>query len=82
MRASYAKLLRGYALDALEQPVDVPVADTEFVQPLLERIVSAPRTPVQLVGLGQASQLASPRRSGTELWLGDELVALTIFPRT
>jgi hypothetical protein len=75
----YSKLLRGYALDAIEQPIDAPVP-TEFVERLLARTARARRTPAELVGLGQSSLLASPRLSGTELRLGDELVALTVFP--
>ncbi len=57
----YAKLLRGYALDAIENPVDAPVP-MEFAERLLGRIARAPRQPAELVGLGQSSRLASPRR--------------------
>jgi hypothetical protein len=45
----YAKLLRGYALDAIERPVDAPVPK-EYVASLLRRIGRARRaaTPVKL----------------------------------
>ena len=75
----YAKLLRGYALDAIEHPIDAPVP-TEFVERLLARIARASRMPGQLIGFGQSTLLASQRLSGTELRLGDELVALAVFP--
>ena len=77
----YAKLLRGYALDAIEHPTDAPVP-AEYVERLLGRIARAQRSPAPLVGLGQAWSLSSRRLAGTELRLGDELVALTVFPRT
>jgi hypothetical protein len=75
----YAKLLRGYALDAIEHPNDAPVPK-EYLVRLFDRIRRAPRAPAPLVGLGQASLLSSRRVPGIELRLGDELVALTVFP--
>jgi hypothetical protein len=75
----YAKLLRGYALDAIEHSTDAPVS-TERIERLLSRLGRAPRTPGPQVGLGQMWQLASPRFTGSELWLGEGLVALTVFP--
>jgi hypothetical protein len=75
----YAKLLRGYAMDAIEHPVDTPVP-AEYIGRLLQRIDQTPRAPAPLVGLGSASLLSSRRFAGTELRLGDELVALTVFP--
>ena len=41
----YSKLLRGYALDAIEHPVDAPVP-TEVVERLLGRTGRARRTPI------------------------------------
>jgi hypothetical protein len=75
----HAKLLRGYAVDAIEHPVDAPVP-MEFIEKLMRQIVRAKREPVGLVGLGQATTFNSPRFSGTELVLGDELVAWSVFP--
>ena len=77
----YAKLLRGYALDAIEHPVDAPVPG-EYIERLLDRIDRVRRVAAPLVGMGSASLLSSSRFAGTELRLGDELVALTVFPTT
>ena len=77
----YAKFLRGYALDAIEHPVDSPVP-AEYIERLLPRIDRARRVAAPLVGMGSASLLSSSRFAGTELRLGDELVALTVFPTT
>ncbi len=77
----YSKLLRGYALDAIERPVDAPVP-TAYVASLLRRIVRAGRAATPIVGLGQERRLESPRLVGSELLVGDELVALSVFPRT
>lgn len=75
----YSKLLRGYALDAIESPVDAPVPG-EFVERLLARIARAKRTSSSQVGLGQLCELHAPRLTGMELRLGEELVTLTAFP--
>jgi hypothetical protein len=75
----YAKLLRGYALDAIEHPAEAPVP-SGHVERLLARIQRARRIPATQVGLGQSSQLRTPRLAGTELRLGPELVAVTAFP--
>jgi hypothetical protein len=75
----YTKLLRGYALDAIEEPEDAPVP-TAFVERLLARIERAKRLPAAQIGLGRAAELASPRLGGQEVRVGEELVALTVFP--
>ena len=76
----YSKLLRGYALDAIERPMDSPVPK-EYVESLLRRITRATRGATPVVGLGQERRLESPRLVGSELLVGDELVALSVFPR-
>ena len=76
----YSKLLRGYALDAIERPLDAPVPK-EYVESLLRRIVRATRAATPVVGLGQERRLESTRLVGSELVVGDELVALSVFPR-
>jgi hypothetical protein len=76
----HAKLVRGYALDALERPVDAPVPEA-YVEKLLARIGAASRVPGEQVGLGQERRLRGPRVAGSELVVGDETVALTVFPR-
>jgi hypothetical protein len=54
----------------------------EYIERLLPRIDRARRVAAPLVGMGSASLLTSNRFAGTELRLGDELVALTVFPTT
>jgi hypothetical protein len=75
----YAKLLRGYALDAIEHPGDAPVPEA-YVEKLLARIGRADRVPGDQVGIGQERRLRGPRLVGSELVVGDETVALTVFP--
>jgi hypothetical protein len=76
----HAKLLRGYALDAIERRVDAEVP-TAYIASLLRRIASAPRTPTPAVGLGQNWRLESDRLVGSELIVDGELVAMSVFPR-
>lgn len=76
----YSKLLRGYALDAIERPVDAPVPK-EYVASLLRRVARAARAATPVVGLGQERRLESRRLVGSELVVGDDLVALSVFPR-
>ena len=54
----YSKLLRGYALDAIERPLDAPVPK-EYVASLLRRIARATRAATPVVGLGQERRLES-----------------------
>jgi len=77
----YSKLLRGYALDAIERPVDAPVPK-EYVASLLRRIARATRTATPIVGIGQERRVESSRLVGSELVVGEELVALSVFPRS
>jgi hypothetical protein len=65
----HAKLVRGYALDAIERPADVPVEGD--VRLLLRRLARAERRGGELRGRGVV---------GSELAVNDELVALSVFP--
>jgi hypothetical protein len=76
----HTKLLRGYALDAIERPVDAEVPSA-YVASMLDRIVRATRTPTPVVGLGRDWRLESDRLVGSELLVDGELVALSVFPR-
>jgi hypothetical protein len=75
----HTKLVRGYALDAVEQPLEAPIP-WQYVKRLLIRTVHAGRAPAEQIGLGLANRLDSPRFSRVELRIGDELIALTAFP--
>ena len=68
-------------LDAIERPVDAPVPK-EYVASLLRRIGRATRTATPIVGIGQENRLESSRLVGSELFVGEELVALSVFPRS
>ena len=74
----YLKLLRGYALDALETPLDRPLRKAA-VGRFLGELELAQRTRRPVVGLGEAGQLTE-YAVGSELVVDGELVALTAFP--
>jgi hypothetical protein len=71
----YLKLLRGYALDALERPLERRVAKAT-VERFLAGVAKAPRQESEAVGLGR--ELHFP--GGCELRLDGGIVALTAFP--
>jgi hypothetical protein len=75
----YAKLLRGYALDAIESPVDRPHSRRD-VGRFLGELELAVRSRRPAVGLGEEGELTE-YALGTELALDGEVVALTAFPR-
>ena len=67
----YAKLLRGYALDAVEQPIDAPIP-TDYIDRLLARLPRASRRATgELQGRGFI---------GSELLVAEEPIALSVFP--
>jgi hypothetical protein len=74
----FAKLLRGYALDALEHPVPEPLR-SETVDRFVAEVAAADRRLAPAVGLGSESRF-SGRVLGVELGAQGELVALTAFP--
>ncbi|MEO9176545.1 MAG: DUF6569 family protein [Gaiellales bacterium] len=76
----HAKLLQGYALDAIEQPMDAPLPGA-YVASLLRRIARATRTPSSALGLGLDCRLETNRLVGSELLVDGETVALSVFPR-
>ncbi len=74
----YAKLLRGYALDAIERPVEKPLRRAT-VQRFLRAVAAAPRRLAPAVGLGSESRFGGAVL-GVELTAHGELVSLTAFP--
>lgn len=76
----YPKLLRGYALDALEAGVDAGPPPERMAR-FLKSYFEARRARRPRVGLGEESALETPLAVGSELRVGDELVALTLLPR-
>jgi hypothetical protein len=71
----YLKLFRGYALDALERPVERRVAKAT-VERFLAGVAGSPRSDDPVVGLGRARRF----RGGCELELDGETLALAAFP--
>jgi len=72
----YEKLLRGYALDA----IDAASGDTDpgdGAEAFLLEVASAEHRPVQTHGSGDLNRLVSSRVFGWELRLGEEVIALT-----
>jgi hypothetical protein len=74
----YLKLLRRYALEALETPVDKPLQKAT-VGRFLGELELAERRRLPAVGLGVEGQLTE-YAVGSELALDDEVIALTAFP--
>jgi hypothetical protein len=74
----YLKLLRGYALEAIETPVDKPLRKAA-VGRFLGELELAQRTSGPAIGLGERGELTE-YAVGSELVLDGEVVALTAFP--
>jgi hypothetical protein len=74
----YLKLLRGYALEAIETPVDRPLRKAA-VGRFLGELELAQRARRPAVGLGEEGQLTE-YAVGSELVVDDEVIALSAFP--
>jgi hypothetical protein len=74
----YLKLLRGYALSAIEQPVDKPLRRRD-VGRFLGELELAKRTRRPAVGLGEEGVLTE-YAVGAELSLDGEVIALSAYP--
>ena len=74
----YFKLLRGYALDAIESPVEKPLRK-QSIGRFLGELELAQRTVRPAIGLGDEGRLTE-YALGSELVVDGEVVALTAFP--
>ena len=74
----YLKLLRGYALSAIEHPVDKLLSKTA-VGRFLGELELAERTRRPAAGLGEEGELTE-YALGSELTVDGEVIALTAFP--
>ena len=74
----YLKLLRGYALDAIESPVEKPVSDTAIGR-FLGELELARRTSRPAVGLGDV-RVFDGYAIGSELVEDGEIVTVSAFP--
>jgi hypothetical protein len=74
----YMKLLRGYALSAIEQPIDRPLRRRDLGR-FLGELELAKRDPRPAVGLGEEGALTE-YAVGSELTVAGEVVALSAFP--
>jgi hypothetical protein len=75
----YLKLLRGYALSAIERPVDRPLRRCD-VGRFLGELELAKRDRRPAVGLGEEGSLTE-YAVGSELVLDREVIALSAYPR-
>ena len=75
----YPKLLRGYALDAVESPFDVDV-DAEVARDWIDRYEDAERMPAPLVGFGTQLEFSLGSGVGSSLVVGDETIAFAAIP--
>jgi hypothetical protein len=75
----YLKLLRGYALSAIERPLDKPLRRRD-VGRFLGELELAKRDRRKAVGLGEEG-LLTEYAVGSELTLDGEVIALSAYPR-
>ncbi len=78
MRALFSKLLRSYALDAIETPRAEP-APRAAAQQFLARLAAAQAMAEPAVGLGKDVRLSGDGVSGGALWAGDRYVHVCAF---
>ena len=89
-RSLIPKILRGYALDAIDlssrrashapSSTDVAARAT-LAQQFMQLVLNAPRTPFAAPGLGETRRLYAPRVCGGELTINGNLVHLSAFGR-
>jgi hypothetical protein len=78
MRHFFSKLVRSYALDALDSGIaTTTIANT--VSELLARVASAQSSTESAVGLGKDVRLSSPGIAGAALWAENRYVHLCAF---
>lgn len=85
------KILRGYALDAIDfssgpvsqaaSPTDATTARLTVARQFMQLVLDAPRTPFAAPGLGEAWRLFAPQVSGGGLAVNGGLVHLPAFGR-
>ena len=75
----YLKLLRGYALSAIERPVDRPLRRRDLGR-FLGELELAKRDRRPAVGLGEEGLFLTEYAVGAELSLDHEVMALSAFP--
>ncbi len=78
--ALHAKLVRGYALDAIEQPRRAALPSRAIAE-LTAALHHAARFAAPAESLGELRRIDDRRVVGTELAVDDEVVALTAFSR-
>jgi hypothetical protein len=76
--ALHARLVRGYALDALAASA-APVPSLEAARRFLGRVLAAPRHVAPAFGLGTRTSFVAGGLAGSALTHEDEFVALTAF---
>ena len=79
----FRPLVQGYALDALEADTAAPVEppSREDARAFVERILAAPVTQRDAIGLGRDARVARRHFAGAGVVVGHELVQLSVFTR-
>ena len=90
-RSLIPKILRGYALDAIDltakrashapSSTDVTGARVTVARRFMQLVLDAPRTPFAAPGIGETWRLYAPQVSGGELAVNGNLVHLSAFGR-
>ena len=80
LRRLLPKLVRGCAIDALEEYREsVPAPERPAVDAFLEQVAAAPAAPFEAVGLGEDLRLQAPGLTGGALAVHGELLHLCAF---
>jgi hypothetical protein len=82
MRRFFPKLVRSYALDALDTPTsDLESTSTDAMAAFITQIVSAQTCSEKAVGLGKDVRFNGPQISGAGLWAQERYVHICAFAR-
>jgi len=81
LRRLFPKLVRSYALDALETATAATPRGTgnASIEGVLEAIVAAPMFAQPAVGLGKDVRISSKSMSGAALWAADRYIHICAF---
>jgi len=78
-RKLYPKLIRSYALDAMEQRDTTATASIESAQGFLRELVTAEKTGFKAIGLGSDVRIRDEHLTGAALSVDDDLIHLCAF---
>lgn len=83
LRTYLPKIVRGYTLDAMTQPIAKKQLDMDFLRKdaahLLDTVAHAPTSRFKAVALGEDVRIAAPATAGIALTVDDRVVHLAAF---